>query len=187
MSFPGNKKRFCSFEIMDENYKYYKEHGICPQCGVREHAPGRVRCEICLAQNADSSARKRLNENDSEYDIRIKKMRYYNRSTRSERKENGKCIWCGKPLSAYSTCFCPDCRIKNQKNNERRKSDIPRSEWPAYGICYRCGKNPVVEGRKLCKECAEENIKNLKKANDSEKTKRQREYIKKQNSLAFMR
>lgn len=119
---------------MDENYKYYKEHGICPQCGVREHAPGRVRCEICLAQNAESSARKRLNENDNEYDTRMKKMRYYNRSTRSERKENGKCIWCGKPLSAYSSCFCPDCRIKNQRKNERRKSGIPRSERPLYGI-----------------------------------------------------
>ena len=55
----GHKKRFCSFEIMDENYKYYKEHGICPQCGIREHAPGRVRCEICLAQNAESSRRHR--------------------------------------------------------------------------------------------------------------------------------
>ena len=129
---------------MDKNYKYYKEHGICPQCGVRERAPGRVRCEICLAQNAESSARKRLNENDNEYDTRMKKMRYYNRSTRSERKENGKCIWCGKPLSAYSSCFCPDCRVKNQRKNEQRRSGIPRSERPLYGICYRCGKNPVI-------------------------------------------
>ena len=172
---------------MDENYKYYKDHGICPQCGVREHAPGRVRCEICLAQNAESSRRHRDKEGKEQRNERLVAAKIHHRKIRSSRKDNGKCIWCGKPLSAYSTCFCPDCRIKNQKNNERRKSDIPRSEWPAYGICYRCGKNPVVEGRKLCKECAEENIKNLKKANDSEKTKRQREYIKKQNSLAFMR
>ena len=182
-----HKKRFCSFEIMDENYKYYKEHGICPQCGVREHAPGRVRCEICLAQNAESSRRHRDKENKEQRNERLSSVKIHHRKMRSNRKGNGKCIWCGKSLSDYSTCFCPDCRIKNQKNNEHRKSDIPRSEWPAYGICYRCGKNPVVEGRKLCKECAEENIKNLKKANDSEKTKRQREYIKKQNSLAFMR
>ena len=183
----GHKKRFCSFEIMDENYKYYKEHGICPQCGVREHAPRRVRCEICLAQNAESSRRHRDKESKEQRNERLSSVKIHHRKMRSNRKGNGKCIWCGKPLSAYSTCFCPDCRIKNQKNNERRKSDISRSEWPAYGICYRCGKNPVVEGIKLCKECAEENIKNLKKANDSEKTKRQREYIKKQNSLAFMR
>ena len=173
--------------IMDENYKYYKEHGICPQCGAREHAPGRVRCEICLAQNAESKRRQFESETQQQRSSRLSNMNTYHKKMRSRRKENGKCVWCGKPLSAYSTCFCPDCRIKNQRNNERRKNGIPRSEWPAYGICYRCGKNPVVEGRKLCKECAEENIKNLKKANDSEKTKRQREYIKKQNSLAFMR
>ena len=172
---------------MDENYKYYKDHGICPQCGVREHAPGRVRCEICLAQNAGSSARKRLNENDSEYDIRIKKMRYYKRYTRSERKENRKCIWCGKPMSAYSSCFCPDCRVKNQRKNERRKSDIPRSERPLYGICYKCGKNPVISGRKLCQTCYEQSINALKSAEKSDKTAERRNYIRQQNNLIFGR
>lgn len=186
MSFPGIKALWLLWK-MDKNYKYYKDHGICPQCGVREHAPGRVRCEICLAQNAESAARKRSNEGDSEYDVRIKKMRYYNHSTRSKRKENRKCIWCGKPLSAYSTCFCPDCRIKNQRKNEHRRSGIPRAERPLYGICYRCGKNPVILGGKLCQTCYEQSINALKSAVESEKTVERRNYIRQQNNLIFGR
>ena len=172
---------------MDKNYKYYKDHGICPQCGAREHAPGRVRCEICLAQNAESVARRRSNEDSNEYVTRKNKMRYYNRSIRSERKENGKCIWCGKHLSTYSSCFCPDCRVKNQRKNERRRSGIPRSEHPLYGICYRCGKNPVISGRKLCHTCYEQSINALKSAEKSEKTSERRNYIRQQNNLIFGR
>ena len=183
----GHKSTFAPLKKMDENYKYYKEHGICPQCGVREHAPGRVRCEICLTQNAESAAIKHLNEDSNAHDIRIKKMRYYNRSMRSERKENGRCIWCGKPLSAYSSCFCPDCRIKNQKNNKRRRNRIPRSERHLYGICYRCGKNSVIHGKKLCQTCYEQSISALKSAESSDKTTERRNYIRQQNNLIFKR
>lgn len=172
---------------MDKNYKYYKDHGICPQCGVREHAPGRVRCEICLAQNAESKHRQYEQETQEQRASRLSSVNTYRKKMRSNRKNSGKCIWCGKPLSAYSTCFCPDCRIKNQKNNERNKSDIPRSERPLYGICYRCGKNPVISGRKLCQTCYEQSINALKSAEKSEKTSERRNYIRQQNNLIFGR
>ena len=172
---------------MDKNYKYYKDHGICPQCGVREHAPGRVRCEICLAQNAESKRRQYEQETQEQRASRLSSVNTYRKKMRSNRKNSGKCIWCGKPLSAYSTCFCPDCRIKNQKNNERNKSDIPRSERTLYGICYRCGKNPVIPGRKLCETCYEQSINALKSAEKSEKTSERRNYIRQQNNLIFGR
>lgn len=172
---------------MDENYKYYKDHGICPQCGVREHAPGRVRCEICLAQNAESKQRQRDTENSERREARLSSMNTYQKKIRRERKASGKCIWCGKPLSAYSTCFCPDCRIKNQKRNELRKNGIPRSERHTYGICYRCGKNPILPGKKLCKACYEQCINALESANKSEKTADRRNYIRQQNNLIFGR
>lgn len=172
---------------MDKNYKYYKDHGICPQCGVREHAPGRVRCEICLARNAESKRRQLESETQQQRNSRLSSMNAYHKKMRSKRKDSGKCVWCGKPLSAYSTCFCPDCRIKNQKNNERRKSGIPRSERPLYGICYRCGKNPVISGRKLCQTCCEQSINALKLAEKSDKTAERRNYIRQQNSLIFGR
>ena len=183
----GHKKRFCSFEIMDENYKYYKEHGICPQCGVREHAPGRVRCEICLAKNAESQKIKIESETQQQRHLRLEHMNAYQTKMRSRRKDVGRCIWCGKPLSAYSTCFCPDCRIKNQKNNERGKSDIPRHERPLYGICYRCGKNSVISGKKLCAACYEQSLNALKAGEKSEKTAERRNYIRQQNNLIFGR
>lgn len=141
---------------MDENYKYYKQNGICPQCGVREHAPGRVRCEICLAKNAESKQRKRELEDIEQRNSRLSKMNTYQNKMRVKRKSEGKCVWCGRSLSVYSTCFCPDCRVKNQKNNERRKNGIPRSERPMYGICYKCGKNPVIPGKRLCEVCYEQ-------------------------------
>lgn len=172
---------------MDENYKYYKEHGICPQCGVREHAPGRVRCEICLAQNAESKHRQYEQETQEQRASRLSSVNTYRKKMRSNRKNSGKCIWCGKPLSAYSTCFCPDCRVKNQRKNERRKSGIPRSERPLYGICYRCGKNPAISGGKLCQTCYEQSINALKTAEKSEKTAERRNYIRQQNNLIFGR
>ena len=172
---------------MDKNYKYYKDHGICPQCGVREHAPGRVRCEICLAQNAESKRRQYEQETQEQRASRLSSANTYRKKMRSNRKKSGKCIWCGKPLSAYSTCFCPDCRIKNQKNNERRKSGIPRSERPLYGICYRCGKNPVISGGKLCQTCYEQSLNALKSAEKSEKKAERRNYIRQQNNLIFGR
>lgn len=172
---------------MDKNYKYYKDHGICPQCGVREHAPGRVRCEICLAQNAESKHRQYEQETQEQRASRLSSVNTYRKKMRSNRKNSGKCIWCGKPLSTYSSCFCPDCRVKNQKNNERNKSDIPRSERTLYGICYRCGKNPVIPGRKLCETCYEQSINALKSAEKSEKTSERRNYIRQQNSLIFGR
>ena len=172
---------------MDKNYKYYKDHGICPQCGVREHAPGRVRCEICLAKNAESKRRQYEQETQEQRASRLSSVNTYCKKMRSNRKNSEKCIWCGNPLSAYSTCFCPDCRIKNQKNNERRKSDIPRSERPLYGICYKCGKNPVIPGRKLCETCYEQSLSALSVANKSEKKAERRNYIRQQNNLIFGR
>lgn len=170
---------------MDENYKYYKDHGICPQCGVRVHAPGRVRCEICLAQNAESKRKRFESETPQQHDLRLERMNQYRAKMRAERKNDGKCIWCGKPLSKYSSCFCMDCKAKNQKNNAKRHIQIPRNERADYGICYRCGKRTTVEGKKLCNVCYEQSLTALKIAQGSKKTTEQRNYIRQQNNLIF--
>lgn len=39
-------------------YDWYKENRICPNCGRREAAPGRVRCYECLEMNAQSRRKK---------------------------------------------------------------------------------------------------------------------------------
>lgn len=128
-----------------ELYYFYKEKHICVSCGHNNAAPGRVRCEECLAKNAE---RKQKN-----MDPVVQK------ANREKRKAQGKCINCGKPISPYSKCFCVDCRIKNQRRNNKRKDGIDRSERPSYGMCYICG-NEIVSG-KLCESCKSKCINNL--------------------------
>lgn len=170
-----------------EDYQNYKDNHVCPQCGMRKAAPGKVRCEICLAQNAKSAQRKRDSRTESEKEALNMRRRTYFNNLKENRRINGLCIWCGKPVSKSSKCFCIDCKIKNQRRNEARKSGVPRSERHLYGICYRCGKNHVIDGKKLCQSCYEKNINSLVYANESRGMKKQRLYIKQQNNLIFGR
>lgn len=135
------------------DYAWYKSHGICVQCMQYDAAPGRVRCEVCLLTNAEGAKRHRAKMQSVSQADRSRKLR-------ESRKEQGLCIWCGKPRSSYSRVFCADCRIKNQRRNDARKCGIARSERPAYGMCYRCGQ-AISPGEKLCQECKTQSIANL--------------------------
>lgn len=135
------------------DYAWYKSHGICVQCMQYDAAPGRVRCEVCLLTNAEGAKRHRAKMQSVSQADRSRKLR-------ESRKEQGLCIWCGKPQSSYSRVFCADCRIKNQRRNDARKCGIARSERPAYGMCYRCGQ-AISRGEKLCQECKTQSIANL--------------------------
>lgn len=141
-----------------ELYAWYKQAGICPQCGTNKAAPNRVRCEECLAKNAESADKHRKISPASS------KKEYY-KSLREQRKEKGLCIWCGKPICSTSTVYCIDCKIKNQRRNEHRKSGIDRSERKEYGLCYICGKR-AVEGKRLCADCYKRSCDNLPDSKD---------------------
>lgn len=143
-----------------ELYAWYKQIGICPQCGTNKAAPNRVRCEECLAKQAESLNKRR------EISPRNTGHKTYTKNLREQRKENGLCIWCGKPICSTSTAFCIDCNIKNQRNNDRRKSGIERSERHKYGLCYICGK-PTADGKKLCEVCYKRSCDNLPESKDS--------------------
>lgn len=41
------------------DYDWYKSRGICVQCRRYNASPGRVRCEVCLAINAENSRKHR--------------------------------------------------------------------------------------------------------------------------------
>ena len=135
------------------DYAWYKLHGICVQCMQYNAAPGRVRCEVCLLTNAEGAKRHRAKMQSVSQADRSRKLR-------ESRKEQGLCIWCGKPQSSYSRVFCADCRIKNQRRNDARKCGIARSERPAYGMCYRCGQ-AISPGEKLCQKCKTQSIAKL--------------------------
>lgn len=164
-----------------ELYEWYKERGICVQCGTNTAAPGRARCEECLVKNAESSKKQRERRDSS---VRKESHREHIRQLRRERKEKGLCIFCGKPICSKSTVFCIDCYIKNQRNNDKRKSGISRSERPDYGLCYRCGSS-VNQGERLCDKCKKQSVENLKYADESEKTIHRRQIIRRQNKLIF--
>ena len=146
-----------------ELYIWYKEMGICPQCGTNKASPHRVRCEECLIKNAESSEKQRQKKSQT---IRKQKHKSYIRSLRQSRKESGLCVWCGKPICSSSTVFCIDCKIKNQRRNEQRKIGIERSERPSYGFCYTCGE-PLNRTGRVCKKCAEMMTDNLPKERDN--------------------
>lgn len=128
--------------------------GICPQCGTNKAAPNRVRCEECLAKNAESADKHRKTSPISTG------RKTYIRNLREQRKENSLCIWCGKPICSASTVFCIECKIKNQRRNDKRKSGIERSERHEYGLCYICGEHSI-RGKKLCNKCYKKVCSNL--------------------------
>lgn len=133
-----------------ETYQWYKDHGICVKCKREDAEYGRTKCSECLEKEAEKVRAKRL--------ANPKSQKEYTKIRRERLKESGLCVWCGKPLSKYSKCFCVDCRVKNQRNNEKKKT-IARSERPSYGMCYRCGER--IESGKLCKKCKATSLNNL--------------------------
>ena len=95
------------------------------------------------------------------------KNKAYQKNLRESRKAQGLCIWCGKPRSKYSSCFCLECRLKNQRKNEKRYREqygVKRVERPDYGLCYICG-SPIEYGR-TCERCKANSRSNLPQFNE---------------------
>lgn len=141
------------------DYQFYKRMGICGKCHRNPTKPNRGKCLECLEKEATARRNRLAKENENERKQRLKKMKLYNQRSRDKAKADGKCVWCKKPLSAYSDCFCIDCRVKNQQKNDRRKDGIERSERKLYGRCYIC--NEVADKGKLCLRCYENACNNL--------------------------
>lgn len=161
------------------DYEWYKSIGICVQCRKEKAAPHHVRCEVCLEQNLSTQeSRRRVGT------YRRADRRSYNKTLRERRKAAGLCIDCGRPICSSSKCYCVECRIKNQKRNERRKEGLNRSERKQYGLCYICGKE-ALPGKAVCKEHYDTLVRNLEIAGNSDKTIERRNQIRKQNRLIF--
>ena len=64
-----------------------------------------------------------------------------------QRRANGQCLWCGKPLDRNGS-VCTICLRKgNARANERRKYLL------ILGICPECGKNKTTPPFKSCVAC----------------------------------
>lgn len=150
-----------------DRYAYYKAHHICPTCQTRSAAPGRVRCEICLAVGANRGPHPRDHG-------KIKELR-------ERRNAEGKCIWCGKPLASDSKCYCKECQIKNRRRQIAKRDGIARSERPAFNLCYVCGV-PIEDGKSLCETCRERCISHLPAPSKESKWY---QYHKRRNNALF--
>lgn len=145
-----------------EYYATLKDLGLC-RCG-HAVAIGFNQCPRCIERDRQRQSQKR-EVNREAYNAY---MREYHKKQREERKANGLCTRCGKPVphgSPFQECI--ECRNRRLKQKRKKKvGKIPRAEWTAYGLCYHCGK-PAMDGKKVCEKCYERDMKLLEKANAS--------------------
>lgn len=143
-----------------ERYETLKKLKVCVCCAHEDAEPNNVFCFECSEKNKKYS-QKYYEENYEKIRIRQKetaKKRYYNR------KEKGICTKCGKrKIYQKSTIYCIDCYLKEKKRY--KKSQLNRSERPAYGLCYQCGNIKERKDINLCNTCHERSSENMKKLN----------------------
>ena len=86
------------------------EQGICTRCGKRKAMPGKKKCGICLAKDAE-----------------IHRKKYVDRpNIREYRKENHLCYFCGNPIDLPTgNNICSACRKRFEDIAEKRNHDNP--------------------------------------------------------------
>lgn len=81
-------------------YQQRKEQGICTRCGKLKAMPGKAKCGICLAKDAE-----------------IHRKRYMNRPNIKEyRKENHLCYYCGCKIDLPKGQLCSSCLERCRQN-----------------------------------------------------------------------
>lgn len=130
-------------------YRWYKEHGICPNCGQNEAAPGTVICASCKADRQWSRSILNRSSKCRETD------RIYHQKRFERLRKAGLCLSCGKVKAETGLVYCRACRDrKNALNRKYRKKakynkiGIPRG---TDGTCVTCGA-PVKDGYRLCEK-----------------------------------
>lgn len=145
-----------------ERYHWYSEHGICPKC-QGDVAPGKKLCAVCLARKAENDKRRYDNLTGDAYIAYHKKANERSAETRRQKKEQGICRECSKPVfDGHSLCL--DCLLKKRKRDRERGR---KYDYKDPNGCYRCGA-PCVPGKKLCPEHYKINLANIKKVTESE-------------------
>lgn len=91
-------------------YKQRTDAGICTRCGKRKSMPGKKKCGICLAKDAE-----------------IHRRRYMDRPNIKEyRKENHLCYFCGNPIDLPAgNNICSVCLKRFKEIAAKRKHDNP--------------------------------------------------------------
>lgn len=86
----------------------------------------------------------------------------YVKQWKENRKSNGLCVGCGKPIDRNGV-YCTKCREKINKTIRER-----RQWYLSHKICPRCGKNDLMGNETRCLECRAKEVNNaLKNRNKS--------------------
>lgn len=107
-----------------EDYYFCKEMGICTNCMKREALSGKTRCHECLCSLAISAEKNRAKKSEEQKALENERRRLQMRELREQKKRNGICQWCNKPLSQYSNILCVDCRVKSMQRNKKRNRSL---------------------------------------------------------------
>ena len=125
--------------------------GRCVKCGVRDPAPQRKLCALCLAGSAElwrarrrrAAMRERIERGACE---RTRKRSGADWQRCQRRIEAGLCPRCEAP-AADSRQWCAGCRADKR---EARAAKV--ATWAAAGRCLKCG-SPRDRGGKHCGHC----------------------------------
>lgn len=96
-------------------YEWYKAHGICPTCGCRDAAPGRVQCPECLEKERLKAVQRRKKESPEQKE-------YHNRH-RQRRTDL---------LHAFGVCV--RCQRRDAAPRTRTVRVLPCPQPPVYAI-----------------------------------------------------
>lgn len=135
------------------NYQFYKSMGICCECQKRKAEPNLVRCWECNEKHKKRNSKRRNELEKPTVNTTVQK-----------RIELGICTLCGKRKAQDGKRKCGICLVNERnKQRERRKAYITRSERKSYGMCYICGIDEIYEDTGLCKKHYDIASRNLEK------------------------
>lgn len=129
-----------------EEYHFYQNLKICPQCKKNRLLGEEKLCLECKAYAANKASERRKRNNDRAKELRnesYKRIAEY-------RNQNCLCTKCGKPMTDNHK-MCPACRSKNTiKSRNRRNIEENRTEYRLKnGLCRFCD-NERIDGYKVC-------------------------------------
>lgn len=131
-----------------QDYYWYKEHGICTECRKRKAFNGHVLCEYCMEKRSMYDFRKNNTEEG------LAKARKRMKDFTDRRKQLGLCVSCGRPATNGTKCAYHAAKQNEWKRRKRIRgnSDSPGNKFSQRinaGLCMYCGE-PQVTGYSLC-------------------------------------
>lgn len=129
--------------------EWYKQHGICVNCGQRNAMDGKVLCWECSNKRAEYRESLGPRPEAQKEQIRQCQQRLY-----AKRKAMGVCVRCGNPNLYDGTLRCMQCTLESRRYGRERQRKKPKKAWREHGLCLDCGA-PRMEGKAYCPSCYE--------------------------------